>query len=152
MTSQPDIPDSDELKDILRAVFDAQIPNFGSYNLVYGGPGRRSRMERQGGGGRTGYYVVGYRWQPAELVIAPFNVPALTGADAPTAINMTNLSHAVMLPGGGYEAGTSTGRTFRFSVPERAHIPGPGGLPMELHQEEDCEDFHAFMAAFIDMA
>lgn len=139
------MPTSDELKDALSAIFDSQIPNYGDYNLVFGS----SRQDNVHGapGGDTGHcYVIGYRWRPQELVVAPFDGTSLTAGGVPVAINMTNLSHAVQLGGGEYEVGTSTGRTFRFGVQAEGKLPGEGRT---IDQSEDQPDFHSFMAELI---
>lgn len=162
MTSDPGSPDrhsSDDLKVVLRRVFESQIPNYGDYNLVGATPG---------GGGARSYYVVGYRWNPAELVFAPFDPAALTGLEPPTAVNSTNLSHAEEVAGGDFEVGTNAGRVFRFSVLATAPLPvgGPGsvrtldgravdGRPIHgraLEQEADLADFHSFLDHFLTLA
>ncbi len=170
---------SDDFKDALRGIFDSQIPNYGDYNLVYASNEHRGdnnehrgdNREGQHGGRSAKYYVVGYRWQPAEIVVAPFNAKTLTPGGDPTEINMTNLSHAFELADGDYEVGTSTGKTFRFGVDPVDAIPsgiptgtpsagpsaGPSGTPSagpesNVDQREDHEDFVAFMAAFVAMS
>lgn len=146
---------SDEFKDALRVVFDSQIPNYGDYNLVYAS---NDRHDEQGHPQRTAkHYVVGYRWQPAEIVVAPFNGGTLSPGSDPTEINMTNLSHALALSDGDYEVGTSTGKTFRFGVDPVGHIPRADDGVAEnvadtLDQRGDQEDFRAFMSAFVAMS
>ncbi|HEX2246054.1 MAG TPA: hypothetical protein VHH13_00665 [Arthrobacter sp.] len=146
---QRNTPTSDELKDILSGIFDAQIPNHGDYNLVFGSAGidRTAQLPLLSRKGR--YYVIGYRWRPQELIIAPFNGPTLTAGSTPVAINMTNLSHAVQLGDGDYEVGTSTGKTFRFAVQGRGVLPIPGCV---IEQEEDEADFRSFMAGLLEVA
>ncbi|MET1156253.1 hypothetical protein [Arthrobacter sp.] len=139
------MPTSDELKDALSAVFDSQIPNYGDYNLVFGSS-RQDNVQGAPGGGTGRCYVLGYRWRPQELVIAPFDGTDLTAGGIPVAINMTNLSHAVQLGGGEYEVGTSTGKTFRFGVQAEGKLPGEGRT---IDQSEDQPDFHSFMAELI---
>lgn len=143
---------SDEFKDALRGIFDSQIPNYGDYNLVYASNERSGDNGKESHGGRAPkYYVVGYRWQPAEIVVAPFNGRTLTPGGDPTEINMTNLSHAFELADGDYEVGTSTGKTFRFGVEPYGDIPS-SGAEHTVDQREDHEDFVAFMTAFVAMA
>lgn len=143
---------SDDFKDALRGIFDSQIPNYGDYNLVYASNERRGNDGAGQHGGRTAkYYVVGYRWQPAEIVVAPFNGRTLTPGGDPTEINMTNLSHAFELSDGDYEVGTSTGKTFRFGVDPVGHIPS--ATPEDIvDQRDDHADFAAFMTAFVAMS
>lgn len=143
---------SDEFKDALRGIFDSQIPNYGDYNLVYASNERSNDNGKESHGGRAPkYYVVGYRWQPAEIVVAPFNGKTLTPGGDPTEINMTNLSHAFELAGGDYEVGTSTGKTFRFGVKPYGDIPS-SEADHTVDQSDDHEDFVAFMTAFVAMA
>ncbi|WP_104101152.1 hypothetical protein [Arthrobacter sp. 08Y14] len=148
MTSAPefrDQPSSDDIKAVLRHVFESQIPNYGDYNLVCAVPG---------GDGAETYYVVGYRWRPAELVFAPFDPETLAGTEAPTAVNSTNLSHTDEVNSGDYEVGTNTGRLFRFRVLSTALLPknGDGGERRIIEQAGDLEDFSAFLDHFVTLA
>lgn len=156
-TSQPDpperAPDSNQLKDDLRRVFDSQIPNYGDYNLVFAANEHFQQRESDGARVLTPrYYVVGYRWKPTEIMIAPVDSHTLTATGVPVEINMTNLSHAYRLPNGRFEVGTSTGKTFRFGVqPEAKFSSGPHAR-LVIDQREDHTDFDAFMTAFVAMA
>ncbi|WP_341393710.1 hypothetical protein [Arthrobacter sp. G119Y2] len=145
MTSAPafrDQPSSDDIKAVLRHVFESQIPNYGDYNLVCAVPG---------GDGAEAYYVVGYRWRPAELVFAPFDTATLAGLEPPTAVNSTNLSHTEEVSAGDYEVGTNTGRIFRFRVQESAHLPDGDALRV-IEQAADLEDFGSFVNHFLTLA
>lgn len=139
------------LKNALRRVFDAQIPNYGAYNLVYAAGGTHGRRSGRGAAPPAAY-VVGYRWKPAELMIAPVDLTAITGAGVPVEVNMTNLAHALQWEDGDYEVGTSTGRIFRFGVTARPVLDVGPGSPLRLVQDEDLVDFTSFMEAFIAMA
>ena len=66
------------LKNALRRVFDSQIPNYGDYNLVFA-------VQAAAPSARTAY-VVGYRWKPAELMIAPVDLTGITGAGVPAEV------------------------------------------------------------------
>ena len=145
MTSAPafrDQPSSDDIKAVLRHVFESQIPNYGDYNLVCAGPG---------GDGAEAYYVVGYRWRPAELVFAPFDTGTLAGLEPPTAVNSTNLSHTEEVSTGDFEVGTNTGRIFRFQVQASAPLPDDGSLRV-IEQAADLEDFASFVDHFLTRA
>lgn len=134
---------SDELKSALRRVFDSQMPNYGDYNLVCATPLP----------GSAGYFVLGYRWSPPELVFAPFETGSLEGLEPPTAVNTTNLSHADELAPGSYEVGTSTGRVFRFGVEAEAALPAAAGSTNRvLRQHGDRSDFNSFLDVFLDLA
>lgn len=139
---------SEELKDALRRIFDAQIPNFGDYNLVCAS---NEHAAAKAGHHRAHpkFFIVGYRRQPAELVVAPFNAPSLTAGSVPVTLNMTNLSHAMELADGDYEVGTSTGRSFRFGVGARAKLPSAEGPDRVVDQRDDQEDFADFMTDLV---
>ncbi|HEV7167257.1 MAG TPA: hypothetical protein VGN49_04730 [Micrococcaceae bacterium] len=150
---------SDQLKESLRQIFDAQIPNFGDYNLVFAsnasaiapsiGAARTDDPTSSGRPQQLRCYVVGYRWQPAEIVVAPFNADTLTAGSVAEAINMTNLHHAMKLPGGDIEIGTTTGKSFRFGVRPDGALPDLGGQRRGIEQADDCEDFATFIDAFL---
>lgn len=157
-------PTSEELKTTLRAVFDHQIPNYGDYNLVCGSnsfeiPGAAARGWAPP---RRRSFVIGYRWHPAEVIVAPFDEKSLTAAGVPVAINMTNLAHALRMPAvrsslGGYEVAASTGKAFRFGVENVMTLAPPPGSPDQpagrgprrIEQADDAADFHEFMADFV---
>jgi hypothetical protein len=162
--SPPSAPASEELKATLRAVFDRQIPNYGDYNLVCGS----SSFEAPGAAARgwapprRRNFVIGYRWHPAEVIVAPFDERSLTATGVPVAINMTNLARVRRLPGfrsspGGYEVAASTGKAFRFGVENSMPLAPPSGSPGEratrgtrsIEQAHDAADFHEFMADFV---
>lgn len=133
------------LKHALRRVFDSQIPNYGDYNLVF--------AVQAGGRGARAAYVVGYRWKPAELMIAPVDLAGITGAGVPVEVNMTNLAHALQWDeDGSFEVGTSTGRVFRFGVTGSPVLDVGPGTALHLAQHEDVTDFTSFMEAFIGMS
>ncbi|WP_246657721.1 hypothetical protein [Arthrobacter yangruifuii] len=135
---------SDQLKRVLRRVFESQIPNYGDYNLVLATPGLD---------GETGFYVLGYRWRPAEVVFAPFDVDTLAGLEAPTSVNTTNLSHTDELDAEAYEVGTSTGRVFQFAVEPQAVLPATASAGERLlEQAADWEDFRSFVASYLELA
>ena len=136
---------SDRLKLALRRVFESQIPNYGDYNLVCATPAVDADAD-------AAFYVLGYRWRPAELVFAPFDSGSLAGLEAPTAVNTTNLSHTDELDADAYEVGTNTGRIFRFSVEPQAELPGAGGGPLLLEQAADWEDFRSFVESYLELA
>ncbi len=139
--------DSAHLKNMLRQVFDSQIPNYGDYNLVCAS---RSPLSDGGPASGTEYYVVGYRWQPLEIMIAPFEADEVSPAGTPVELNMTNLSHAVELARDHYETGTSTGAVFYFEVQPAIELPLLDGA-RTLVQREDYEDFSAFMTQFLTL-
>ncbi|MCQ1945232.1 MULTISPECIES: hypothetical protein [unclassified Arthrobacter] len=137
-------PASNQLKRVLRRVFESQIPNYGDYNLVLATPGLD---------GETGFYVLGYRWRPAEVVFAPFDVDTLAGLEVPTSVNTTNLSHTDELDTDAYEVGTSTGRVFQFAVEAQATLPATASAGERLlEQSADWEDFRSFVDSYLELA
>lgn len=162
---------SDELKNGLRLIFDSQIPNYGDYNLIYASlvrtsmvrtrpdrapaerkPQRENARDTETRDTDTRHFVLGYRRQPMELVVAPFNGMALSPGSLPVDINMTNLSHAFLLGDGDYEVGTSTGTTFRFVVRARGILTAGDGTAVAIEQQHDHADFVAFMSELIKIA
>lgn len=142
-SGSPEIPSSDALKASLRRIFDSQIPNYGDYNLVCATPVSDS----------AGFYVLGYRWRPPELVFAPFAADSLESLEPPTAVNSTNLSHTDEQVPGSYEVGTTTGRVFRFGVEPHAELPAAGGGSARvLQQDSDHDDFNSFLDTFLELA
>ncbi|GAB3666302.1 hypothetical protein GCM10027591_15210 [Zhihengliuella somnathii] len=133
------------LKAHLHRAFDDQIPNFGSYNLVYGA----------GNAGGSGCFIIGFRRQPLELVVAPVDPATLTPREAAVSINLTNLSHLAEVRDGSFEVGLSTGRVFRFEVTGSPSLEVPpsvspdGGTRTLLEQSLDAEDFTSFMDEFM---
>ena len=137
MTADQGHPDSDELKAALRRIFDSQIPNYGSYNLVCASPA----------GDDDRHYVLGYRWNPLELILAPFDPQSLQGVEVPTSVGSTNLAHTELVGPGRLAVATITGRVFTFEVHPKAGLPATEGAGV-IEQAADLEDFTAFLAEF----
>lgn len=141
LTQTPD--DDAALKELLHQAFDAQIPNFGGYNLVYA----------SGDSGAGGSYVLGFRDQPLELVVAPVDQRTHEALEPATSIDLTNISHLAQLREAGYELGITTGRMFRFDVDPTPTLfieDTAERRSVELFQEDDCREFHAFIEGFMD--
>jgi hypothetical protein len=139
--------DSDDvLKQLLHEAFDTQIPNYGSYNLV----------AAAGSSGSAGLKVIGFRPEPAELILCPLNPANLQPTERAVSVNNTNVSHVALVLDGGFEVGTSTGRVYRFNVPAQLslNIPSTEGADHPaagiLVQDEDAKEFAEFMNAFMD--
>ncbi|MBV1781346.1 hypothetical protein KRR55_19770 [Paeniglutamicibacter sp. ABSL32-1] len=140
------VESDDVLKRLLHEAFDTQIPNFGSYNLV----------AAAGSSGSAGLKVIGFRREPAELILCPLNPADLCPTERAVSVNNTNVSHVALVLDGGYEVGTSTGRVYRFNVPGRLSLnvpsadentPSTSGI---LLQEDDAQEFADFMNEFMD--
>ncbi|MFL4476025.1 hypothetical protein ACIPVK_18680 [Paeniglutamicibacter sp. MACA_103] len=142
------VESDDVLKQLLHEAFDSQIPNFGSYNLV----------AAAGSSGSAGLKVIGFRREPAEIILCPLNPADLQPTERAVSVNNTNVSHVALVLDGGYEVGTSTGRVYRFNVPARLslNIPSPTGETTGpgasgiLAQDEDAAEFAEFMNEFMD--
>lgn len=143
--------DSVDLQRALRRVFDTQVLNHGDYNLVYGQPS-----------GSGPALVLGYRWQPLELLLCPVDVdkavaaPAdSTSAPEPLApISSVSLGNVATLAdtGHGYQVETVTGFRTWFEVSPTPAVPvgaSEDGYVL-LGQTRDAEDFHQFMGHFMD--
>ena len=144
MDTSPAENPTQHVKARLHRVFDSQIPNFASYNLVAG----------TGIAGSGGLKVIGYRRQPAELVLAPVNSGDLTASEDAITINNTNVNQLALLNDGEYEVATSTGRVFRFSIPLRpgidVQLDDAVSLSAVIDQEDDARDFADFMDHFMN--
>lgn len=144
---RPQVESTDQsLKHLLHAAFDNQIPNYGSYNLV----------AASGTSGSAGLKVIGYRREPAELIICPLNPQTLEPTQRGVAVNNTNVSHVALVSDGSYEVGTSTGRVYRFSIPAHPTLDVPGvgesgNRRGHLDQSDDATDFADFMDSFMDV-
>ncbi len=144
MDIRPDEHPAEQVKERLHRAFDSQIPNFASYNLV----------AATGVAGSGGLKVVGYRRQPAELVLAPINSTDLSASESAITINNTNVNQLAVLNDGGYEIATSTGRVFRFTVPDRPSLDlqlnDAVSVAAVIEQEIDARDFADFMDHFMN--
>jgi hypothetical protein len=144
----------EDLKRMLRDAFDARVFNYGDFNLVYGQPS-----------GSGNPWVIGYRHQPLEMLLCPVDLESLPQVPVGAGISTVALGNVATLAddGSGYQVETVTGfRTWfevsgtpRIPVPERLHPDrsGPGSGDdgtVVLGQEPDAEDFHQFMAHFMD--
>lgn len=144
MDNRPEENPAEQVKARLHDAFDSQIPNFASYNLVAG----------TGIAGSGGLKVIGYRRQPAELIIAPVNANDLRASENAININNTNVNQLAELSDGGYEVATSTGRVFRFNIPDKPsidyHIDDAVTVGAQIDQASDARDFADFMDHFMN--
>jgi hypothetical protein len=145
--------DGEDLKQLLRGVFDARVFNHGDFNLVYGQPS-----------GAGNPWTIGYRWQPLELLLCPVDLEALPEAPTGTEVSAVSLDNVATLAdtGTGYQVETVTGFRTWFEVTGSPRVPLTENLrllrtdreaddgTMVLEQEDDAEDFHQFMSHFMD--
>lgn len=138
-------PDA-ELKRRLRESFDSQIPNYGSYNVVYA----------TGIAGSGGCFLIGYRSQPLECIVAP--IDALTGEPLGVArtVNLTNINEIGVDGMNQVQLGTTTGQVFRFTVPASLLVRWPENnnsshheVLLPLEQSQDAHDFNGFIEKFM---
>lgn len=96
---------------------------------------------------------MGYRRDPAELVVLPFDVETLASAGTPTVVNAQNKKSNKRSLQGYRVVQTTTGEKFALGV-------FPGGLPkalamlmdamyqLPIEQRADAEDFQEFIKNF----
>lgn len=142
----------DELRSRLRAVFDAQIPNYGSFNIAYA-------MGQAGSGGPC---LIGFRNQPLELVVAPIDADTYQASEPAVSINLTNLSAVGIYSEDSVELEMSTGRTFRITCSPYPTLllesqqannrdsTGTNMLAVTLDQSGEATEFSEFINAFAD--
>ncbi|WP_422933495.1 hypothetical protein [Sinomonas sp. P47F7] len=134
------------LKTALHRLFDGQIPNYASYNLVCAAETGGTFDGVLPGAPVPHGLVLGYRRRPAELVITPFDRRTLEPSGRPWTIDLTNLAYAEEAVPGAFDIGTSTGRVYSFTVRGRCVIDAPSSPhPRVIEQVDDAEDFADFM-------
>ncbi|MDQ4502211.1 hypothetical protein [Sinomonas sp. ASV322] len=137
------------LKAALHRLFDGQIPNYASYNLICAAEAGGTVDAEPGsipGPPIPLGLVLGYRRQPAELVIAPFDRRTLTPIGRPSTIDLTNLAYAEEATLGAFDIGTNMGRIFCFTVRSSCALDRPDvPAPRTIEQHDDAEDFAEFM-------
>lgn len=143
---QHESPVDAELKRKLRASFDSQIPNFGSYNVVYA----------TGIAGSGGSFLVGYRTQPLECVVAPIDPLSGEPLGVARTINLTNINEVGVDGMNQVQLATTTGHVYRFTVPASLLVRWrPADSPDDresfilLEQAVDSVDFIAFIDSLI---
>lgn len=140
--------DEESLKTALHRIFDRQIPNYASYNLVYGYGSAEYPVPRAGKPpGTRRDFIIGYCMNPLEVVLAPFVLPELSPVEPATAVNATNLVFAESGTAGYHELETNTGCRLSFTARGRVPIPFTG-VTHWLEQQADVEDFARFMTVF----
>ncbi|MGO1193492.1 MAG: hypothetical protein ACTMHH_06410 [Nesterenkonia sp.] len=167
--------DEERVISALRAVFDASVMNFGSYNLLYA----RNMVEEgtqddDEAGGRADAgeaevsvlqavagsqdLLIGYRREPVELVLCPLDTDqvlnrlgqyddAVAIAEVPALLNLTNLA-GMATTGSSVEIVFSTGRRITLTVQPVVHFPQVPELAVNQHF--DVEDFYDFLDYFMD--
>ncbi|WP_022873172.1 hypothetical protein [Nesterenkonia alba] len=146
-----------------RARFDASVMNFGAYNLLYAenalaaaqSPGEEISAQENLVASR--HLLVGYRREPAEMVLCPVNLEevltAAAGADVaisrsvPVPVNLTNLA-GLAAEDSEVEIALSTGRRVKLQLREQTRFTSLPEVP--LNQHRDVEDFYAFLDHFMD--
>lgn len=156
-----------------REVFDASVMNFGSYNLLYaenllGGteyPEFAHLCQTDAGAERSAqevaeaarHLIVGYRREPAELVLCPMDpaevLPPARGygrppPSVPVLVNITNLA-GMAAEDSTVEIALSTGRRVKLDVQPRVVFTQVPETP--LNQQLDVEDFYDFLDHFMDV-
>jgi hypothetical protein len=166
-------PQEEQLVAAFRAVFDASVMNFGSYNLLYAENifGREEHPElllasswdpsaelsAQEAVESARHLLVGYRREPAELVLCPVDPAAMlppaegdgvVSPRVPVLVNLTNLA-GMASEDTTVEVALSTGRRVKLDIQTLVTFNQIPGVP--LHQELDVEDFYTFLDHFMDV-
>jgi hypothetical protein len=146
--------DGNSVTRVLQEHFEAQVINHGDYSLVYAEPC-----------GAGPALVIGYRHTQLELVLCPVELARLPHAsgdgDRVVArpigpVSSIDLSNVATLADTGTGYGVETVTRFRaeFEVEGTPHLSldaSPGEGAAVVHQEQEAEDFHQFMAYFMDV-
>lgn len=150
-----------------RATFDASVMNFGAYNLLYAHNLSASEQNyydaeqhtsAQGRAAASPALVLGYRREPAELVLCPVQVDHTLAAvgegktpqvqpEVPVLVNLTNLA-GMSAEGTAVTITLSTGITVVLDVLETVVFPQLPQIPLRQHR--DVADFDAFLDHFMD--
>lgn len=166
-------PQEERLIEAFRAVFDASVMNFGSYNLLYAEnlfgqedhpemlisskQAPAAELSAQEAVESSRHLLIGYRREPVEMVLCPVDpaavLPPADDDDAaplprvPVLVNLTNLA-GMAVEDATAEIALSTGRRVRLRVQSSVKFPQLPQVP--LHQELDVEDFYGFLDHFMD--
>jgi hypothetical protein len=146
--------DGNSVTRVLQEHFEAQVINHGDYSVVYAEP--------RGDGPAL---VIGYRHTPLELVLCPVELTRLphAGGDGTRVaarpvgpVSSIDLSNVATMAdtGTGYQVETVTRFRAAFEVEGTPCLPLDASLADDavvVHQDEEAEDFHQFMAHFMDV-
>ncbi len=135
-----------ELKRRLRESFDSQIPNYGSYNVVYA----------TGLAGSGGCFLIGYRSQPLECIVAPIDPLSGEPLGVARTVSLTNINEIGVDGMNQVQLSTTTGKVFRFTVPAVPLVrwldssnSTPHEVLIPLEQTSDAADFGMFVDNFM---
>ncbi|MDO4898577.1 MAG: hypothetical protein Q3965_04630 [Rothia sp. (in: high G+C Gram-positive bacteria)] len=133
---------SNEVGQALHPVFDAQISNYGAYNLVfasgsalYPNPDVAAQQEPE-----QQHFLIGYRDTPQEAIIAPLHLPYVRSAGAPTSVDNTNVTRTFIYDDYTFGIELTNGTAFRLCFTPLASLETAAGSGV-LDQELDIEDF-----------
>lgn len=137
---------SEEIAQLLHAVFDEQIINYGAYNLVLASG--KSHYENSDIANtqqeNQHCFLIGYRDAPQEVIITPVALPGITSAGAPTSIDNTNVVALGMDNEGQLIVETTNGTVFSLSFRPLHSFTSSYGQGI-LDQTLDLEDFTQFL-------
>lgn len=166
--------EEDRIVAALRSVFDASVMNFGSYNLLYAQnmlgetahpqeavaavQSADAEISVEKAVTRSQDLLVGYRREPVELVLCPFDAEnvlerlgqyddAVALAEVPALLNLTNLA-GMATNGSLVEIAFSTG--LRITLDVQPVVTFDQAPELALHQHLDAEDFFDFLDYFMD--
>lgn len=145
LMSQPQLS-SEEIESTLHLVFDQQIINYGAYNLVfatgsaiYRNPDVAALQQRE-----QAHFLIGYRDQPQEVVVAPLSLPAVETAGSPTSIDNTNSLRAYALNNSTFGLESTNGTSFVLRFAQQMEVESTSGYGV-LDQSRDVADFQQFL-------
>lgn len=166
-------PEEEKLVTAFREVFDASVMNFGSYNLLYAEnllghaeypefahrcqEDAAAELSAQETAESARHLIVGYRREPAELVLCPLEpaevLPPSEGQgrpppSVPVLVNLTNLA-GMAAENSTVEIALSTGRRVKLDVQYRVTFTQVPEVP--LNQQFDVDDFYDFLDHFMDV-
>ncbi|MDO4252560.1 MAG: hypothetical protein Q4C74_04915 [Rothia sp. (in: high G+C Gram-positive bacteria)] len=135
-----------DIAQTLHPVFDEQIINYGAYNLVFasGTAVYRNPDIAQHQDADQQYFLIGYKDQPSEIVLAPLHLPSVTAAGTPTAIDNTNAIRAYTVSEDTFGLESTNGSSFILTLPALMQITTYQGSGL-LDQSRDIEDFQQFL-------
>lgn len=139
------------LPDRLRTVFDAQVMNYGAYNLVCttGSVQHRNPAVTEVQGEDPHHFLVGYRRGPEEMIVAPFAPDSMQPRGLPISIDNTNMVRARALSDHAILLETTSGSVFRLEISPLLEIRTELGAEV-LEQEADVEDFLDYLNDRLD--
>lgn len=131
---------------LLHPIFDEQIMNYGAYNLVFvtGSAIYRNADIAQQQSSDQRYFIMGYRDNPHEVIVAPLSLPEAKANGTPTSIDNTNAMRVYAVNDETLGLESTNGSSFIVRLAPKVTIETLEGSG-ELDQSADVEDFTQFL-------